>query len=627
MVQWLKLTSDETVLQAISGYKIPFCSRVYQSQPPSEPCLNNAILPDYETEIKHLRDKGAISACNQSEGQFISSYFLIDKPTGGKRFILNLKKLNDFMVAPHFKLEDWKTVTQIVSRNAFLASVDLEDAYFLIPIHRNFKKFLRFSFREQLYEFNCLPFGLSVAPYIFTRVMKPVIKELRSRGWQSVIYLDDILLMGDSVSICKGNIADTTSLLQSLGFNINGKKSQLEPSRICKFLGFIIDTQCFCMRLPEEKRDKIRSSAKSLRTKPMVKIAVLAQFIGYLVAACPAVQYGMVYTKQLERRKVLALRKHNANYEQKVHIDVCIHEDLDWWINNIDRANNPIREGKYVLEIFSDASLSGWGISCGGNYSHGWWSVEEKQDHINLLELKAAFYGLKCFAFALKSAEILLRIDNSTAISYINKMGSIRYQKLTKLSREIWQWCQDRNLWIRATYIKSSRNVQADRESRIISEETEWELADYAFKEIVLCFGKPHIDLFATNINKKCQIFYSWFPDPEASAVDAFTVDWSCLKFYAFPPFALILKVIRKIINDQAEGVLVVPNWPSRPWFPLFNELLISQPIYLNRDILLLHSPFREFHPAWKSLTLIAGKLSGKHLLRKEHRMNRCNSF
>lgn len=140
-------------------------------------------------------------------------------------------------------------------------------------------------------------------------------------------------------------------------------------------------------------------------------------------------------------------------------------------------------------------------------------------------------------------------------------------------------------------------------------------------------FGQPKVDLFATNNNTKCRIFCPWFPYPEAKEIDAFSTDWSNLVFYAFPPFAFILKVIRKIINDQAEGILVVPNWPSRLWFPLFNELLVSPPIYFVRDIYLLRSPFREFHTARKSLTLVEGKLSGERSSKSKRLKIPCSTY
>lgn len=83
-----------------------------------------------------------------------------------------------------------------------MASIDLQDAYFLVPIAEKYKKFLCFEFNNKLYEFNCLPFGLCTAPYVFTKLLKPVAQKLRSEGLVSVIYLDDILLFGKSKELC-----------------------------------------------------------------------------------------------------------------------------------------------------------------------------------------------------------------------------------------------------------------------------------------------------------------------------------------------------------------------------------------------------------------------------------------
>ena len=171
--------------------------------------------------------------------------------------------------------------------------------------------------------------------------------------------------------------------------------------------------------------------------------------------------------------------------------------------------------------------------------------LRRKKEHINYLELKAAFCGLKCFAKDLSSCQRLLRIDNTTAICYINKMGSIQYLKLSPLSRMIWQWCERRKFG----YLRRISSLV------IISSQIK-KLKSYQIKST---FGKFDIDLFATINNAKCSAFFSWFPDPEAEAVDAFTVQWTYINFYAFPPFALILLVLRKMYNDRAEGVVVVP--------------------------------------------------------------------
>lgn len=78
----------------------------------------------------------------------------------------------------------------------------------------------------------------------------------------------------------------------------------------------------------------------------------------------------------MERQNFFAAGKNGGNYEGKVVIISYFHADIDLWINNIDIAKNPIRESKFVLEIFSDVSRAGWGISCAERRSYGWWRDE-----------------------------------------------------------------------------------------------------------------------------------------------------------------------------------------------------------------------------------------------------------
>lgn len=145
------------------------------------------------------------------------------------------------------------------------------------------------------------------------------------------------------------------------------------------------------------------------------------------------------------------------------------------------RFNN-ILQDRYDYEIVTDSSLTGWGAYCQGEHTSGWWSPIQKTEHINFLELKAIFYGLKKNLKAFKkSCQILLKVDNSTAISYINRMGSIKHAKLNRLARKIWDWCEFRDIWIHATYIASKCNL-ADSDSRVISLETEWQLGDGFFQ-------------------------------------------------------------------------------------------------------------------------------------------------
>lgn len=191
-------------------------------------------------------------------------------------------------------------------------------------------------------------------------------------------------------------------------------------------------------------------------------------------------------------------------------------------------------------------------------------------------------------------------------------MGGIQHPNLNNLAKQIWQWCEERGLFIFASYIQSKHNVEADAASRFKSDNTEWELSSIAYSRLISKFGVPEIDLFASRINTKCNKFVSWFNDPDAYAVDAFTLNWESFYFYAFPPFTLILRVLQKIIADKATGIVVVPKWPTQPWYPLFNKLLTTKPIFITPEPNLLLSSDRTPHRLWKQLTLVAGRLSGK---------------
>ncbi|XP_031333996.1 uncharacterized protein LOC116164009 [Photinus pyralis] len=473
--------------------------------------------------IKSLLKSKAIVRCESHPGQCVSNIFLADKPDGGKRFILNLKYLNTFLESPHFKMEDIRTALRLIKKDCWFTSIDIKDAYFHIRIHPNSRKFVRFEFDRQLYEFTCLPFGLSPAPYVFTKLMRPVTQWLRSHNILCVCYLDDILLLNSSYDGCLRNTKVAVDFLQSLGFSINLQKSRLIPNKTIKFLGFMLDSEQLTIFLPIEKKEKIKKWTSKFLSLKRCKIRDWAGFIGYLVSVCPGVKYGWLRTKIFERHKHLALQR-----------------DLIWWLTSIDAAFNDIRKDQFVLEVFSDASLTGWGACCG-------------ESRIR-------------FASSCSNSNILLRCDNTTALSYINKMGSIHHSALFDLTKRIWEWCEERNLWLHVSYISSSDNWIADRESRSLTPETEWSLSNRAFKVVTKRFGLPEIDLFASKNNHKCPIYVSWQRDPDAVKVDSFTIQWSNLAFYAFPPFALILRVLQKIIDDKAEGIQATPPFGEQPF-------------------------------------------------------------
>lgn len=280
--------------------------------------------------IKELFSRGILELCSSKDG-FISPYFLVTKKDNvSKRFILNLKQLNTFVLAPHFKLEDIRTALKLLKKNLFLAKIDLKDAYYSVSIHKDFRKYLCFQFDGKVYQFTVLHFGLSVAPYLFTKLMKPLVSKLRSQGIVCIYYLDDWLLMAESHQECSHAIKIALSLLESLGFSINLQKSILTPSPRCQFLGFVLDTSNMTIELPMDKRQRILVTLKAFKASNKVSIRYLAEVIGILVSACPAVRYGWLHIKNLERLRYLALLRNNNNFEAVVELSVLANIDLSW---------------------------------------------------------------------------------------------------------------------------------------------------------------------------------------------------------------------------------------------------------------------------------------------------------
>ncbi|CAH0549561.1 unnamed protein product [Brassicogethes aeneus] len=556
------------ILSWVKGYTIPINSPVVQYQAPVEQnwsfCEKRLIMG----EIYRLIKLGIISRVVPCQVQYISKVFLISKANGKIRLVLNLKSFNKFVITEHFKLEDWRTASRLISQNVYMASIDLQDAYFAVRINENDTKYLRFHFDNILYQYNFLPFGLSTAPYVFTKMMKPVVSNLRNQGLISSVYLDDFLLLGDSYQTCINNVKVTSNLLCSLGFKINLKKSQLEPSQICNHLGFLFSSIDMIISLPAEKASNVLNLINNFRAKKKCSIRELSKVIGVLVSTCPAFKYGWLYTKKFERAKYLALKGAKGDYNKIINLPQSISSEFDWWAENIHNSGKSIESNNFQLEIFSDSSLSGWGAVCCAERVLGQWSENERSHHINYLELLAAFFALKCFASHKSNLNILLRIDNTTALSYVNRMGGVRFPLLSNLSRDIWQWCEVRNIWIFASYIKSKHNVEADAASRELPAETEYELNQEVFLDIVEKFGSPDIDLFASRLNTKCKTFASWKKDPDAFVVDAFTIDWTPFFFYAFPPFSLILPLLQKVIREGACGIVVTTTSTTPPSFP-----------------------------------------------------------
>ena len=235
--EWEEITSNKFILDIVQGYVIEFTSVPIQSSEPKQPKLEKHEEIALNALLEELLQKRVIEKCAHEAGEFTSPVFLRPKKNGKYRMILNLKNLNKFISHIHFKMDTLQSCINLMTRNCFIASLDLTDAYYSVSISPDSQKYLKFKVGSQLYKFITLPNGLSSATHIFTKLMKPVYSTLRTQGLVSSGYLDDSFLLGDSFVQCQTNVNSTYTLFDDLGFNVSKEKSVTQPTHVLEHLG------------------------------------------------------------------------------------------------------------------------------------------------------------------------------------------------------------------------------------------------------------------------------------------------------------------------------------------------------------------------------------------------------
>ena len=176
-------------------------------------------------------------------------------------------------------------------------------------------------------------------------------------------------------------------------------------------------------------------------------------------------------------------------------------------------------------------------------------------------------------------------MDNTTSCSYINKLGG-KTSELDSLAREIWFWCLDRYIHLSAAHVPGIDNHEADEESRADNDDTEWLLREEVFKSIHVIHPEMSVDLFASRLNHKLIKYVARRPDPNAIAIDAFTMTWTNELFFIFPPFSLLPRILQKVEEDKAAAILIAPLWPTQSWWPSLLRLVMGQYNRLSKDTL-----------------------------------------
>jgi hypothetical protein len=277
-------------------------------------------------------------------------------------------------------MENLQTVGQTVREGGWLTKIDLKDAYLAIPVTRAHRKFLRFNWGGETFEFTCLPFGLSSPPWAFTKCLRPVVAFLRSKGIRLIIYLDDILMAHSSKVKAKEKAQIVISLLESLGFIISIEKSILDPTHSLEYIGLYIHTSPMTFTLPEKKVAGILKLCESALKRHEISLRELASIIGKLNWAISAVRYARAHFRSLQALYIESLKEAQGDLQTIVSITEDNKNDIAWWINQANfKQGKPILISATDMSISTGASLSGWGpsIKASGQEDRGHWQNQD----------------------------------------------------------------------------------------------------------------------------------------------------------------------------------------------------------------------------------------------------------
>ncbi|KAG1367158.1 hypothetical protein G6F61_013149 [Rhizopus arrhizus] len=193
---WDRLFHNNWVNSVVQhGFKIPFHTLPPLSTDftPHQHQLSKDQQLQLDEAIQDLLTKQAIEPVphHQLSPGFISPMFTIPKKTSGCRPVFNLRTLNQYVDCPDFKMETIQQVSLMVQPGGYMTSIDLSDAFLHLPVHPEHRPYLRFHWKGSVYQFKTTPFGLSIVPYWFTKIIKPILEWARQQGIRLSAYLDD----------------------------------------------------------------------------------------------------------------------------------------------------------------------------------------------------------------------------------------------------------------------------------------------------------------------------------------------------------------------------------------------------------------------------------------------------
>ena len=470
--QWQAIGAETWVVTVLrDGYRVPFTdSPPPLARTPVSFSTYRAGSPRAQAlrqEVEAMLAKGALEIARDPGPGFYSRLFLVEKATGGWRPVIDLSHFNDFVQLTSFKMETVASVLLSVREGDFLASLDLKDAYFQIPIHGSSRKLLRFMSEGTVYQFKALCFGLSTAPQVFTRVFAAVSAWAHFRGIRLLRYLGRLvgsLLLGE-----ESQAVDQGAPL-ALSHPRDCDKREEVRSRalaVCEVPRYDHRYQC---------RQGFPVSSQS-REIPYGS----GEIFFHAISPGPALAgdsgspgfAGTVGSSRSSSDALLAVASEGA-VVPRVRPSLAsggFAGGSETGSVLVDGEGSPV-DGGSIRDTCAESApvfgrvFVGWGAHLLDQNVSGVWSDQEKLLHINLLEMKALFLGLQAFQEDVTGHHVTAMCDNSMVVAYINKQGGTVSRSLCLLTSRLLRWTESFDVHLDARYLPGEKSLEQGQENR-----------------------------------------------------------------------------------------------------------------------------------------------------------------
>lgn len=569
---WVEIGAIEEILNVIAnGYKLPM-----HTVPVSADLKNNRSSLNHssfvEKEINNLLLKGCVSVV-QDKPRVINP-LTVSENKGKLRLVLDCRHINLNLFKYKFKYEDSSVCRDMFKKGNSVFGFDLKSAYHHIEIFESHRGFLGFAWQygmeRRYFVFNVLPFGISTAGYIFTKLLRQVVGYWRSQGHKIIMFLDDGIGGGDNLDEAQSFSLQVQGDLKRLGFLVAEEKCHWVPCSILQWLGLVWNFSEGKVYIVEERVRKlckcIEDLLRDLRSNRLVHVKRLACIAGQVISMQAAVGKAAM----LKSRELYKCINYRASWDAPVLVSTEAESELLFWLRNIQVLNGTDMESgfEFAYSVYTDASESGYGGYVVENVDQdlvGSWSEIEMRKSSTWRELEAVNRMLHTCEKSLEGLKVQWYTDNKNVVSIIQK-GSKKPDLQTK-AVEIYNVCEKGRININPVWIPRARNSKADSLSRC-SDSDDWQIEGEIFRYFNSTWGPYSCDAFACDYNTKCEKFYSRWWCPNTSGIDAFTHVWGSDMNWWVPPPRMLCRVIDKIVAEKASGTLILPLWKSAPFWP-----------------------------------------------------------